>query len=198
VTNQSDVPARDAVVMLDARGAQGQPEPRPVGVIGPHQSRTVEVAMRGTGDRIELTAAARARCAAEATARTVTALREASSLRVGTVDTVDPIQVGETTTYEVTVTNQGRTAADDVDVVAHVPAGMTVIDVDGPTRPVMRGDRMSFGPVTIPGGQTATWRVHVRADRPGPMQWRTEVDSPLLERPVPDVEPTRVLEPAPQ
>lgn len=198
VTNRSDVPARDVELMLDAQGAPGAGGPRSIGVLAPHQSRTIPVELDGRGDQVALEAVARGKCVPQVSDRVVTTLRGAASLRVGTVDTVDPIQIGETTTYEITVTNQGRTAADNVDVRAQVPDGLTVVDVDGPTRPQLAGDELSFGTVTIPAGETATWRVRARADRPGTMRWATEVDSPLLDRPVPDVEPTCVLQPAPQ
>jgi uncharacterized repeat protein (TIGR01451 family) len=60
--------------------------------------------------------------------------RGTAALRVLTYDTQDPIRVGDVTTYEVSVTNQGDAPANNVHVTPHIPPAMTLVDVDGPTQ----------------------------------------------------------------
>jgi uncharacterized repeat protein (TIGR01451 family) len=203
VTNTSDVPARQTMLQIrpSARqAAQGVERDRSLGTLGPGESRTVNVTLRGEdeAEELRLSAAARSTCAPLVADRIVTDLRHVASLRIGTVDTADPIRVGERTTYEVSVTNQGRVAIEDVDVVAIVPPEMTVVDVRGPTEARLDGNRLVLGPVAMKAGATARWSVEVRADRPGTVRFRTEVDSAFLDRPVPDVEPTRIIPRQPQ
>lgn len=195
VTNVSEVTAPDTSVVFDTPGTEA-PAPRKLGTLRPGETRSANVTMRATGEQLQLGASARGACAPPASDRVATDVRSVEALLVETVDTSDPVNVGETTSYEVRVKNQGPGVANDVEVSAVIPPEITVIDVDGPTRARMVGDRLQLGTIeALPPGETARWTVQVRGDQPGSARFRTEVDSPILERPVPDVEPTQVIQP---
>lgn len=195
VTNVSNVPARDTELMLQTDAPLATSPERRLGTLAPGQSRTTTVTVQGKGDQVQLSAGARGSCAPLVSDRIVSEVRKVSALRIGTVDTQDPVKVGETTTYEVSVTNQGDAAAENVQVSARIPEGMTIVGVEGSTQPRVEGDRLILGPLpSLPAGQTAAWSVQARIDRPGVARFRTEVDGEFLDRPIPDEEPTRVIQ----
>lgn len=194
VKNVSDVPARDTRLQLQANAPLDRPE-QALGTLAPGETRRIEVTLPGTGEQAQLSATTRSTCAAPTTDRIATQIRGVPALRVGTVDTADPVNVGDTTTYIVTVRNQGSAPARDVEVTAELPEGMTLVDVQGPAPARQEGGQLVIGPLQLPPEKTAEWRVEMRAEEPGTQRFRTEVSSAFLDRPVPDVEPTRVIEP---
>jgi uncharacterized repeat protein (TIGR01451 family) len=195
VRNTSGVAARDARVNLQSSAPIPQPV-RSLGNLAPGQSRTIDVTLVGQGERLQLDASAQAACAPLVADRGITEIRGVAALRVGTVDSVDPIRVGENVTYIVSVTNQGDDPAEGVVVSAIIPENLTIVDVDGRTEPVMQGNRLVLGTLkSLPPKQTARWDVTARADGPGVARFRTEVSGSFLAQPVPDVEPTRIIDP---
>ena len=59
-------------------------------------------------------------------------------------DTADPIQVGEETTYEVRVANQGSKAAANVQLIVDLPSEVTPIAAEGQVRNRSEGNRVTF------------------------------------------------------
>jgi uncharacterized repeat protein (TIGR01451 family) len=85
-------------------------------------------------------------------------------------DTVDPVAVGNTTTYEVSVNNQGGSLSiHNVRVTVQIPNLATFVSADGPSAATQSGGSVTFSAVPdVAGGKTVVFKVTVRAANPGP------------------------------
>ena len=108
-------------------------------------------------------------------------------------DTVDPVEIGGETTYEVHVVNQGSKAASNVRVMVDLPAELKPIAAEGPTRYVVQGNRISFdGMAQLPPKAETSYRVRVKALKPGDLRARFQLSSDDMRTPVTKEESTRV------
>lgn len=197
VTNTGDGPARDAKLMFNAPEWVGELQPRDLGVLAPDQSRTFSVTIpaRRAGP-VQLTAAAEAFCAQRVTEAASTEIRTIAALRLEMVDNKDPVRVGENTTYQILVRNQGFGAAENVRVSAQLPEGLAYVGAQGETEAQVQGQNVTFAPVrSLAPGAVATWWVEAKAQKPGSTQFRVELNSESLDRPAVELEPTRLYQP---
>jgi uncharacterized repeat protein (TIGR01451 family) len=216
VTNRGDAPARDAVLRLDAsRGARlvlpaasattapstaqarsplDTAERRVLGTIDPGQSRTINVVLRGTqGGDVKLTATATCACASPAADSASIFIQTLPALMLECVDSVDPVPVGEHTTYTITVKNQGSGIDKNVRVLATLPEEETFISATGATGAKRDGRTLRFDPVAaLAPGETVTWKVEARAERAADVRFRVELSSDWLTRPAVKEESTRL------
>jgi uncharacterized repeat protein (TIGR01451 family) len=108
-------------------------------------------------------------------------------------DTVDPVEVGGETTYEVRVTNQGSKAAANVRLAVDLPPELKPIAADGPTRHVLEGNRITFdGLSQLPPKGDTTYRVRVKAVKSGDLRARFQLLTDDMRTPVTKEESTRV------
>ena len=108
-------------------------------------------------------------------------------------DTVDPIEVGGETTYEVRVVNQGSKAAANVQLAVDLPPEVKFQTAEGPTRYRLDGSRVSFdGLAQLAPKADATYRVRVKAVRPGDLRARFQLLTDDMQSPVTKEESTRV------
>jgi uncharacterized repeat protein (TIGR01451 family) len=122
-----------------------------------------------------------------------------SALLLEMVDTVDPVEVGGDTAYEVRVTNTGSKAETDIRLVAVVPNKMEVKNVVGPARYRVEGKTIHFEPLdSLAPKANATFRVHVRALEPGTVRFRIQLTSTNLTEPVTQEEATRIYSDGPE
>src|SRR5262249_10511897 len=138
-----------------------------VGALAPGESKTVEV---------ELRAAAKGRVcnrAVATAARGLTAQDEACTEFTGeagglfaVVDTDDPVVVGGSTSYVITVRNQGMIPVTNVVVTATVPEQMALTQAVGPTTSHQDRQQVRFEPATVQPGAEARYQINVRADQP--------------------------------
>jgi uncharacterized repeat protein (TIGR01451 family) len=94
----------------------------------------------------------------------------AADLRLQITDLRDEVAVGQTVTYEVTITNPRDTPDRNVELVLNVPAGMTPVATGtvAPSKATIVGRRVRFNPVAeVRPGETLIYRIPVRADRAG-------------------------------
>jgi uncharacterized repeat protein (TIGR01451 family) len=108
-------------------------------------------------------------------------------------DTVDPLEIGGETTYEIHVVNQGSKAATNVRLFVDLPQELKPVSAEGPTRYAVQGNRISFesmGQLT-PKAET-TYRVRAKALRPGDLRARFQLSSDDMRTPVTKEESTRV------
>jgi uncharacterized repeat protein (TIGR01451 family) len=96
----------------------------------------------------------------------------------------DPIKLGETERYEIRVMNQGRNVDRDVTLVVTVPDGMTPepLGTTGPpgTSPKINNltQTVTFSPADeIQPGETLTYYIRARTQRPGQARLRVELTS---------------------
>lgn len=109
------------------------------------------------------------------------------------IDTVDPIQVGESTDYVVTITNQGT--ADDTNIKSDMifPAGVDPISGSGDTAVTVEGKKVSFAvyPRLAPK-QAIRWTVKAKGVAVEDARTRVWYISDLVKTPVNKEESTHV------
>lgn len=108
-------------------------------------------------------------------------------------DLSDPVEVGKSTTYEVTVVNQGSKAATNLRLAAQAPVGLQPVSGEGPTRAEVRGQTIRFDalPKLAPQGETK-YRVNVSASQPGDMRLTFYLVSDEVTEPITKEESTHV------
>lgn len=90
-------------------------------------------------------------------------------------DPMAPAPINTEVTYEMTITNRGSKAAEDVRVVAQFGHGIEPVRVEGQTGELLPG-QVLFDPIArIEPGTTLRLKVIAKADRAGDHRFRTEV-----------------------
>lgn len=108
------------------------------------------------------------------------------------VDNVDPITVGGTTTYTITVTNQGQVADTNVKLVGIVPSTLEVVSVTGGK---VEAGKVDFDNIpTLAGKQSVTYTVTVKAKDAGNALFEVQMKSDIVAKanPVREYESTSV------
>lgn len=197
VTNRGDAPAFDTTLLLS--GAPVENRRRALGTIGPGESRQVSIAVPGPGlqnrdvRQVRLEAAATAECAEQVAQAAVTEIRALSALLLEVVDTDDPVRVGDQTTYQIVVKNQGSGPASDVRIQAELPPGLEFVSATGDTQVRAEGQTIQFESIpNLPPGATANYRVVVRATQPGSEQFQLRMQGEGMDQPAIETEPTRL------
>lgn len=109
------------------------------------------------------------------------------------VDSVDPVEVGGETTYEVKVMNQGSKAASNVQLMATIPQEMQPLSADGPTRYGVQGNNVIFeGLARLAPKAETTYHVRVKGNRPGDLHVRFQLKTDEMQSPVTKEESTQV------
>jgi uncharacterized repeat protein (TIGR01451 family) len=108
-------------------------------------------------------------------------------------DSVDPIEVGGETTYEVRVVNQGSKAASNVQLTAVLPPELQPLSADGPTRYAVQGNTVTFEGLArlAPKAETA-YHVRVKGNRAGDLHARFLLKTDEMQSPVTKEESTQV------
>lgn len=198
VRNPSEVPARDVVLTLQAPGLDEKQSNRQIGELPPGQEKTLNVTLRpNEGGDIKVIATATGHCvkAGGEEFAAITAIRTIPALVLEMVDNKDPVQVGETTVYTIGVKNQGSGAAKNVTMTATLPEGFEFVESGGQTEIKREGNKLNFAPVAeLPPGEIANWWVEAKASQAGDVRFQINLNSEYLDKPVPEVEPTRAIE----
>ncbi len=120
-----------------------------------------------------------------------------AAMRMEVIDSVDPVEKGGETTYEVRVTNTGSKADADVTVTCPLPPELAFVSATGPTG--VRVEQLNtcamvrFDPVRELGPQTeAVFRVRVKAAAAGDVRFKATLTSRHLSTSVVKEESTRV------
>lgn len=182
VTNKGDAPAMNAMVKVGHSGV-GKVTAENVdstgaislGDLAPNASKTVTAnAMSDAGGAATVIAEANAMCATAVSANGQATFNTIPAILLETVDEADPITVGQTVTYDITVTNQGSGPDNNLAVKAMIPDGEQYVSTSGPTQPTQDGQTLTFPVVgTLPTKQSVTWKVTVKAMRAGDVQFKT-------------------------
>jgi uncharacterized repeat protein (TIGR01451 family) len=140
-------------------------------------------------------ASARGQCAAAVTDGCQTVVTGVPALLLETVDSPDPIQVGDQTTYTITVTNQGTAVDTNIKIVCVLEDTQTHVSSGGATRGTASGNRVEFAPIpSLAPGARAQFTVTVRAVKTGDTRFRTTMTSDQLTRPVEETESTNIYQ----
>lgn len=138
-----------------------------IGALPPGGSKTVEVDLNTTQiQTITATATATCSCAEPATVTCSSEIRGIPAVLLEVVDLVDPVELGETTTYVITVTNQGSADDTNISMTVELPAELVFVSASGATQPTSTGQRTVFAPYArLAPGASIEWRVVGRADK---------------------------------
>lgn len=109
-------------------------------------------------------------------------------------DVDDPIEVGDQTSYEIRVVNQGSKAAGDVRIVVLIPDGMKAVSAEGPTRFSIADTEVVFDPLPeLAAKADTTYRVHVQGLAEGDQRLTVQLLTKDMQDPVTKEESTQVL-----
>jgi uncharacterized repeat protein (TIGR01451 family) len=148
----------------------------------PVEAGQQNIKLRGTAQRVQ---------AVEKEQPVVVEGIAAVAFQVG--DSVDPIEVGGETTYEVRVMNQGSKAASNVQLTAVLPAEMQPLSADGPTRYAVQGNTVVFeGLARLAPKTEIAYHVRVKGNRAGDVRVRFMLKSDEMQSPVTKEESTQV------
>jgi uncharacterized repeat protein (TIGR01451 family) len=208
VTNKGDAPARNTVVedtipagVTGVRvSAGGRPSGSKVvwdiGTLAPNASKKLRVTYKtlkpGT---VSDTASAKAVCAEAVSDSAQTVVSGISAVLLEVIDIEDPVEIGSNTTYAITATNQGSTPGTNIKIVCTLEDNEQYVSSSGPTEGYAVGETVSFAPLSsLAPKAKATWRVVVRAVKPGDVRFKVSMNTDQLTRPVEETEATHLYE----
>ncbi|MEX1048161.1 MAG: hypothetical protein WED15_01440, partial [Akkermansiaceae bacterium] len=150
-----------------------------IGTLAPGESRSFGIAF--SGDRageIATQVVAMAYCAENAVANISTEFVGIPALQIVVVDRVDPVAVGDTTVYDISVVNEGTTAETNIVFSGELPPTLEFINARGDSEVFGDQRTLEFAPIqNLRPGESATWQVTVRGVQPGQGEFRLNVQS---------------------
>jgi uncharacterized repeat protein (TIGR01451 family) len=166
-----------------------------LGTLDPGQTRSVGVKLSGRSPgEWNNQAVARADRSLEATASAKVTVDGVPALRLEMVDLEDPVEVGEETTYEIRVINQGSSPCTGLRIDGVLPPGsMDFVAASGPTASRVAGQQVSFEPLPkIAARADVLYRVRVRGKAAGTWLFTVQLMCDQMQRPVIAQESTTV------
>jgi uncharacterized repeat protein (TIGR01451 family) len=214
VSNTGDTPLNNVVVrnqipaemsfVQASEGGQGQSGGQVVwnlGTLPPREERRLRVTAQAdqVTPRAVNVAVATADPSLTERAETALEIRGAPGLRLELLDTRDPIEIGDSTTYEIRVTNQGTLEANGIEIVATVPPEMKLRSAVGPenSQAKIEGRKITFpAQDNLQPGRELAYTVVVEASEAGDARFNVELKSTSLgPEPVRKSESTNIYKP---
>lgn len=148
------------------------------------------------GGSLPSTATAQTYCAPKATANCQVVVKGIPAVLLEVVDVNDPVEVGDTEVYRITVTNQGTAADTNIKILATLESGMEFVNTTGITKAgsTDRGQIVFNALSSLKPKQKASWEIRVRAAKQGDKRFRVKMTTDALERPVEETEATNFYE----
>jgi uncharacterized repeat protein (TIGR01451 family) len=207
VRNTGDVPVPNTRLMIDppeglenlsmsSENGAAEDGSFALGTLRPGETRSVSI----TGDAMDpgtatLRAAADGYCVDTREKTTEVALQGVPALVLVAYDERDPIAVGNRTTYDIKVRNQGTAAAEQVALSGQLAEQLSFVEGDGRTQVKGNGKSFELAPVErLEPGESAGWTVTVEGENAGYGRLDLELTSTALPRAITEQEPTRVIE----
>ena len=208
VLNKGDGPARDTMVedlippgvsSIEATaGAQtaGSKLVWELGTLEPNASKTVRVSYTPMKEgEVMATATATAYCTETVTDSAKTSITGIPASRLQVIDLEDPVEVSHTTTYLITVVNEGSAADSNVRIVCTLDDKVQYVSSAGATAGSLMGKTVNFAPLrTLEPKAKATWRVVVRGARAGDVRFKVSMHTDQLALPIEHTEATHIYE----
>jgi len=208
VTNTGDAPA--AMTMLedavpagttfasatDGGALQGSVVMWNLGTLAPKASKKVSMTVTPTGiGTVNNTATAKATCASPVSASCKTEVRGVAGVLLEVVDNPDPIVVGGTSTYTITVTNQGQIDLTGIKVKLTCEGTASIASNAGATAGSVAGNTVTFAPVArLASKGQVVWTVVLKALKADDHRLSVEMNCDQIERPVTEEESTTFFE----
>jgi hypothetical protein len=168
--------------------------------LAPGASRTVNI----QGDAVEageasLLARASGYCAtgdaAELERTAAVTLEGVPALVLIAYDQNDPVVVGNETTYDIKVKNQGSGVANEVNISGQLGDQFAFIEGTGDSEVTNDGTSFNFAPIaSLEPGQTVSWTISAKAENAGYARLNLDMNSTATKRSISEQEPTRVIE----
>ncbi|MGE3809354.1 MAG: hypothetical protein AB7K24_32210, partial [Gemmataceae bacterium] len=165
-----------------------------LGTLNPGQRRGLTLKVRGVQVGVHVNqSVARADRDLESRSQAQVEIEGVPAMMLEVVDLDDPVEVGEETTYEIRVLNQGTTGVTRVQIMATVPPGMMPRSGEGPTAYRIQGQQVIFEPLDrLAARADATYRVRVMCREPGDWRFQVQMSCDQLRQPVNEQESTRI------
>lgn len=117
----------------------------------------------------------------------------APGLHVEATDLIDPVEVGEETSYEIRVLSQGSCVCSNICIMALVPDGLEVLGAEGPVGHRIDGQQVTFEPLPkLAARADAVYRIRIRGRQPGDWRLKVRMTADQLQQPVHVEESTQV------
>jgi uncharacterized repeat protein (TIGR01451 family) len=115
-----------------------------------------------------------------------------SALLLEVVDTKDPVLIGDTTVYKVSVRNTGSAPGRNIKIKAFFEKELEFVSSTGTSRPLKTGPVTEFAPVDLGIGKIGVWNITARGVAAADVRFKVVVDADGFERPVQETEATTV------
>jgi len=186
-------PANTAIVGAEGGTVSGNKAVWTIASLGPGAVQTLTVTLTSTvpGSHCNNVSAAVGSLARQAEACTL--WKGYPAILIEVVDTDDPLQIGEETTYLIRVTNQGSADDNNIQIVAQFPKEVTPLSAAGDTAGTVAGDKVTFEPYkTLAPKQAITWQIRAKGSVVGDGRIKVHLTSAVLKSPVLEEESTHV------
>ena len=211
VTNHGDAPAVDLVLDDTIPAGIGQVKVSDGGALSadkssiqwalndlaPGKSQTVTVEyVSNTIGSVSDTATVTAKCSEAKSASATTQIIGIPAVLLEVIDLVDPVEIGEQTTYRITATNQGSAMGTNIAITCMLESNEQFVDCGNCiTEPTVNGNVVSFAPLaTLAPKAEATWEVVVKAVSSGDVRFKVTMNTDQINRPVEETESTHLYE----
>jgi uncharacterized repeat protein (TIGR01451 family) len=163
-----------------------------LGTMNPGASRSFQVKLSSAqAGTFRSSVSASAYCADAVTAAAETIVSGIPAILLEVVDVQDPVEVGGTTTYMITATNQGSAPGTNIRIAVMLEDTMAYMSAGGATKTSQTGRSIVFERLrSLAPGRKATWQVKVKAVREGDVRIKVAMTSDQLTRPVEETEAT--------
>jgi uncharacterized repeat protein (TIGR01451 family) len=164
--------------------------------IMPNRSRKVSVTLMPDREgSVTNTATATAKCAEGMRASASTIVAGIPAVLLEVIDVVDPVEVGDQTTYVITATNQGSSAATNIRIVCTLEDNEQYMSSSGASRATIEANVITFAPLrSLPPKEKGIWRVIVKAVTTGDVRFKVSMNTDQITRPVEETEATHLYE----
>lgn len=167
-----------------------------VGTLQPKAKKTVTVTLTaGAKGVITNTATAKAYCAPTVSAKAATTVEGISAILLECVDLNDPIEVGASVTYRITVTNQGSDIGTGIKVVCTLPAEQQYASSTGPTKADVKGQVVTFAALKkLAPKARAVYKITVKGIKAGDVRFKVSLTSDQMKTPAGETESTHIYQ----
>jgi uncharacterized repeat protein (TIGR01451 family) len=167
-----------------------------LGSLAPGASRKVTVKFTPKQAGIVTdTAIATATCAKGVSASAKTSIAGIPAVLLEVIDVIDPVEIGEQTTYVIVATNQGSAPGTNISIVCTLEDNEQYVSSSGATSGTVSGKTVTFAPLrSLAPKAKATWRVVIKAVKAGDVRFTVVMNTDQLTRPVQETESTHLYE----
>jgi uncharacterized repeat protein (TIGR01451 family) len=167
-----------------------------LGTLEPNTSKKVRVSYTPAREgELMGSATASAYCAEPVTDSAKTTITGIAATRLDVIDLDDPVEIGGTTTYLITVSNEGSAADANIRLVCTLDDKLQYVSSAGATAGSLMGRTVSFAPLqTLEPKTKATWRVIVKGVQPGDVRFKVTMHTDEIALPIEEMEATHVYQ----